>query len=79
MDFGFSVAAELRGDDVARRLQLFLEYEPEPPFDINVHSAPPELIAEIRAAAAPMLKERLRSSERAMARLNEKARAAEAA
>jgi cyclohexyl-isocyanide hydratase len=69
IDFAFRLAAELCGDDVAKRLQLLLEYDPKPPFDINERNAPAELIAEVRAAARPMLEERLRSSERAMARL----------
>lgn len=69
IDFAFRVAAELCGEDVAKRLQLLLEYDPEPPFDITERNAPPELLATIRAAAKPMLDERLRSSQRAMARL----------
>jgi cyclohexyl-isocyanide hydratase len=73
LDFAFQVAAELCGEDVAMRLQLFLEYDPQPPFPITVRNAPPELIASIRTIAAPMLEERLRSSKRAAARLEEKA------
>ena len=73
LDFAFQVAAELSGEDVARRLQLLLEYDPQPPFPITVRNAPPELIATIRKAAAPMLDERLRASERAAARLLGKA------
>ena len=69
IDFAFQVAAELCGDDVAKRLQLLLEYDPKPPFDISERNAPAELIAQIRASAGPMLEERLRSSERAAARL----------
>lgn len=69
IDFGFQVAALLCGEDVARRLQLFLEYQPEPPFDITVQNAPPELIAEIRAAAAPMVRERAAAGQRALAKL----------
>jgi cyclohexyl-isocyanide hydratase len=69
IDFAFQLAAELCGDDVARRLQLFLEYDPQPPFDINERNAPVELLAELRASAAPMLEQRLRSSERVIARL----------
>ena len=70
IDFGFQVAAELCGDEVAKRLQLMLEYDPQPPFDINERNAPPQMIADIRKAAAPMLDERRRSNERAVARLN---------
>ena len=32
MDFGFALVARLRGADVAKRLQLGLEYDPDPPF-----------------------------------------------
>ncbi|WP_262330206.1 DJ-1/PfpI family protein [Bosea sp. BH3] len=69
IDFAFRVAAELCGEDLAKRLQLMLEYDPKPPFDINERNAPAALLAEVRSAAAPMLAERLRSSERAAARL----------
>ena len=69
IDFAFQVASELCGETVAKRLQLLLEYDPQPPFDITEANAPAALLAEIRTAAAPMLQERLRSSERALARL----------
>lgn len=32
MDFGLTLVARLRGDAVAKRLQLGLEYDPDPPF-----------------------------------------------
>ena len=32
IDFGIALVARLRGDDVAKRLQLGLEYDPAPPF-----------------------------------------------
>ena len=67
--FAFQVAAELCGEAVAKRLQLLLEYAPEPPFDITEANAPRELLAEIRTSAAPMIEERLRSGERAISRL----------
>ena len=68
IDFAFRLAAELSGEDVAKRLQLLLEYDPQPPFDVTERNAPPELLAGIREAARPMLEERQRSSERALAR-----------
>ncbi|PTM39289.1 cyclohexyl-isocyanide hydratase [Bosea sp. 124] len=71
IDFAFRVAAELCGEDVAKRLQLMLEYDPQPPFDITERNAPAELLAAIRESARPMLEERLRSSERAVARLRD--------
>ncbi|WP_287065806.1 DJ-1/PfpI family protein [Ramlibacter sp.] len=33
IDFGLVLAAELAGEEVARRLQLAFEYDPAPPFD----------------------------------------------
>ncbi len=70
IDFAFQVAAELCGEAVAKRLQLLLEYDPQPPFDITETNAPAALLAEIRTAAAPMLEDRRRSNERAVARLH---------
>ena len=37
IDFAFTLAAELFGDDEARKIQLAIEYDPEPPFD---HGSP---------------------------------------
>lgn len=37
IDIAFVLAAELFGDDVARRIQLAVEYDPAPPFD---HGSP---------------------------------------
>lgn len=33
IDFGFTLAAELAGTEVAKAIQLGLEYDPQPPFD----------------------------------------------
>jgi cyclohexyl-isocyanide hydratase len=33
IDFAFHVVAELAGPDVARAIQLGIEYDPAPPFD----------------------------------------------
>lgn len=32
IDFGLTLLAKLRGDDAAKRTQLLLEYDPQPPF-----------------------------------------------
>ena len=79
IDFGFHLAAELCGADVARRLQLVLEYDPQPPFDVTVHNAPSALIADVRAALAASSEEGRRASERAAARLAGKTPAVEPA
>jgi cyclohexyl-isocyanide hydratase len=68
IDFGFTVAAALCGEDLAKRLQLFLEYQPEPPFDITIENAPAALIADIRAKAAPGLAAREAAGQRAAAK-----------
>ena len=33
IDFGLTVAAELFGEDIAKEIQLFMEYNPAPPFN----------------------------------------------
>jgi cyclohexyl-isocyanide hydratase len=74
VDFAFQLAATLCGEEVAKRLQLLLEYDPQPPFDITERNAPPEMIAGIRAAARPMLEERALANRQAMARLTAQGR-----
>jgi cyclohexyl-isocyanide hydratase len=53
IDFGLALAAELANEDVAKEIQLFIEYNPAPPFDAgSPESAGPELEARVRAAFA---------------------------
>ena len=33
IDFGLTLAAELAGEQVAKSIQLMIEYDPQPPFD----------------------------------------------
>ena len=35
IDFGLTLLARLRGDDVAKKVQLLLEYDPQPPFQLG--------------------------------------------
>ncbi|MBC9877032.1 DJ-1/PfpI family protein [Bradyrhizobium sp. INPA01-394B] len=53
IDGALCLAAELRGDDVARAIQLYMQYAPEPPFDAGspVRSPVPILAQEKRAVA----------------------------
>lgn len=44
LDFGLALAALLRGQEAAERVQLILEYEPEPPF----HKGTPDLMGPER-------------------------------
>jgi putative intracellular protease/amidase len=53
IDLALTLAAELRGDDVARAIQLAIEYDPEPPFDAGSPAkAGPDLLALVEAALA---------------------------
>ena len=50
IDFGLALAAELTDEDTAKIIQLFVEYDPHPPFDAGTpEKAGPELEAKVRA------------------------------
>lgn len=50
IDFGLRLAAELAGEDVAKAIQLNLEYDPAPPFRSgHPDVADPVLVAQLRA------------------------------
>lgn len=56
IDFALALAAELAGDDVARRLQLSFEYDPQPPFDAgSPEKAGEALVAQVLTLQAPRL------------------------
>jgi cyclohexyl-isocyanide hydratase len=56
IDFGLALAAELAGEEVARTIQLALEYDPQPPFDSgSPERATPALVAKLRALQAERL------------------------
>lgn len=63
VDFAFSVVAKLRGDELAKRLELLLEYDPAPPFRTgSPQLAGPAMVDDVRRLVAPMLAERRRQS-----------------
>lgn len=50
IDFALTLAAELAGEEAAKTIQLFLEYDPQPPFDAGTPAkAGPEISAKVRA------------------------------
>jgi transcriptional regulator GlxA family with amidase domain len=50
IDMALTLAARLAGEDVAKAIQLGIEYDPQPPFDAgSPEKAPPELVDLIRA------------------------------
>jgi cyclohexyl-isocyanide hydratase len=70
IDFGLELAAILRGEAEAKRIQLEIEYNPQPPFDTgSPESAGPDLVAAVRKRYAPFLKARREATLRAQARI----------
>ncbi len=71
IDFGLVVGAQLRGELTAQRIQLYLEYNPEPPFRSgSPDTAPGEVLSAFKDAAKVMLEERAEAVARASARLS---------
>jgi transcriptional regulator GlxA family with amidase domain len=61
IDMALHLAAVVHGDDFAKRVQLGLEYDPQPPFDCGSPAkAPADIVADIRARVAAG-KERFRA------------------
>jgi cyclohexyl-isocyanide hydratase len=58
IDFGLRLAAEMCGEQVARAIQLGLEYDPQPPFDSgSPERAAPELVQAVRERFAPSVRD----------------------
>lgn len=54
LDFAFVLMAELAGEDMAKSVQLGLEYAPAPPFNSGrPETAPPEILAAMKARMQP--------------------------
>jgi cyclohexyl-isocyanide hydratase len=51
IDGALRLAAMARGDDVAKQIQLYMQYQPEPPFDSGTpERAPPHIQRDAVAA-----------------------------
>jgi cyclohexyl-isocyanide hydratase len=60
IDFGLTIAAALHGEDLARQIQLQIEYDPAPPYRSgSPRTAPPEIVAAATAAAEAFQARRL--------------------
>ena len=52
IDMALALAARIAGDEVAQRIQLGIEYDPQPPFNAgSPETAPAHIVAEFRAAS----------------------------
>lgn len=52
IDMALTLAARLSGDEAAQLIQLYIEYDPDPPFAAgSIGSAPPELVERAREYA----------------------------
>jgi cyclohexyl-isocyanide hydratase len=70
IDFALRVAAEAFGEDLAKTIQLGIEYDPHPPFDAgSPEGAGPALTERARTSAAKRQAERAAIVARAAARL----------
>lgn len=67
IDFGLQLAAELAGEDEARRIALAIEYDPAPPFPFA--GADPRLSGEVRERTAAFQARREAAARAAGARL----------
>ncbi|MGX1332258.1 transcriptional regulator GlxA family with amidase domain [Bradyrhizobium elkanii] len=70
IDGALRLAAELRGDDAARSIQLYMAYAPEPPFDSGTpETAPPAILQQARQAVRAITTQREETARRVAARL----------
>ena len=70
IDLALTVAAEVAGEDYAQGVQLGVEYAPAPPFDSGrPELAPPEVLARVERAMAPLSQGRMASAVEAARRL----------
>ena len=70
LDFGLTLAALLRGEEAAKRVQLIIEYSPQPPFRAGTpDEVGPEKLAEARKSRVWMDGEARKAAEAAAVRL----------
>lgn len=70
IDFGLALAAALHGDDLARFIQLSVEYDPSPPFDSGTpEKADAALLARYQAMVAKHAPDRPRRYREAAERM----------
>jgi cyclohexyl-isocyanide hydratase len=70
IDGALHLAAELRGDEAAQRIQLDMAYAPEPPFDAGTpETAPAAILQQARQSVRPITARREATARRVAAKL----------
>ncbi len=70
IDGALQLAAMVRGEDVAKQIQLYMQYHPEPPFDSGTPDrAPAHILERSRTSVAKLTAERIETAKRIDARL----------
>jgi cyclohexyl-isocyanide hydratase len=70
IDGALRVAAQLRGDEAAQAIQLYMQYAPEPPFNSGTpETAPPAVVEGARRAIKTLTEQREATARRVAARL----------
>jgi cyclohexyl-isocyanide hydratase len=70
IDGALRLAAELRGEDAAKAIQLYMVYAPEPPFDSGTpETAPAAILAQARQSVAGITAQREATARRVAKRL----------
>jgi cyclohexyl-isocyanide hydratase len=70
IDFGLALIAALRGEELARRIQLVIEYDPKPPFDAGSPArAGPEVVNDVLNRRAPLIAAARAAADGARSRL----------
>ena len=62
IDMALRLVARVAGDDMARGIQLGIEYDPAPPFDAGSPRKAPEHVVQLVRQAVEFKRERYRSS-----------------
>ena len=71
IDGALHLAAALRGDAAAMQIQLYMQYQPEPPFDAGTpERAPKEIVAAARESFNELTAKRIETAKRIAARLD---------
>lgn len=70
IDGALRVASLLRGEEIARSIQLQIQYAPEPPYDCGTPDrAPAELVARLKTAGRDLAARRLATAKRVATKL----------